>query len=137
MINRFVLDSYALIGYLEDQSFAERIQYVLLEAKNGKIKLYLHTIHLGEIYYITLREQGRNIADFAYARIKGLPINLIDRITEELLLTAACFKAEYPISYADAFAAGMAALYDCPLMTGDPEFKPLEAKGVLRAEWLA
>jgi ribonuclease VapC len=136
MIKRFVLDSYALIGYLENEPFSDRIEYILTQAKKDRLSLYCHMIHLGEVYYIILGEQGRDIADIAYAGVKALPIKLIDGITEELLLASARFKAEYPISYADAFAAGMAALYDCPLMTGDPEFKLLEDKGVLRAEWL-
>ena len=46
----------------------------------------MHAIHIGEVYDIILREQGKSLADLAYARIKALPINMIDRIDEELLL---------------------------------------------------
>ena len=30
----------------------------------------MHAIQLGEVYYILLREQGKAIADLAYARIR-------------------------------------------------------------------
>ena len=96
--NSFVFDSYALIGYLENESFSDRIQHILTQAKNRGVPLYIHAIHIGEVYYITLREQGKSLADLAYARIKALPIKMIDRIDEELLLTAAGLKAKYPIS---------------------------------------
>jgi len=134
--NSFVLDSYALIGYLENESFSEQIQHVLIEAKSGASRLYFHAIHLGEVYYITLREQGQSLADLAYSRIKVLPIRLIDRIDEELLLAAAGLKARYPISYADSFAAALAMINNCPLLTGDPEFRSLETQGIISIQWL-
>lgn len=133
---RFVLDSYALIGYLENEPFSDRIQQALYLAKDGTLRLYCHAIHIGEVYYIVLREQGRRIVDQVYATIKSLPLQIVDRIDEKLLLTAAGYKAGYRISYADAFAAALAAGYECPLMTGDPEFKPLEEERRIRVEWL-
>jgi len=135
--NRYVLDSYAVIGYLENESFSDRIQHALTQAKEGTLRLYFHAIHLGEVYYITLREQGQSVADLAYARIKALPMLLIDRIDEELLLTAAGLKARYPISYADSFAAALAMIKNCPLLTGDPEFRSLEKEAMLSIEWLS
>ncbi|MBW2341527.1 MAG: type II toxin-antitoxin system VapC family toxin [Deltaproteobacteria bacterium] len=135
--NSFVLDSYAVIGYLENESFSDQIQHTLTQAKNGSVRLYFHAIHIGEVYYITLREQGQSLADLAYARIKALPIKLIDRIDEELLLTAAGLKARYPISYADSFAGALAMIKNCPLLTGDPEFRSLEKQGIISIEWLS
>ena len=135
-LNSFVLDSYAVIGYLENESFSGQIQELLTNAKKGDPRLYLHAIHLGEVYYITLREQGQTLADLAYSRIKALPLKLIDHIHEELLLTAATLKANHPISYADCFAAALAIINRCPLVTGDPEFKSLEEEGVITVEWL-
>ncbi len=134
--NSFVFDSYALIGYLENESFSDQIQHALTKAKNGASRLYFHAIHLGEVYYITLREQGQSLADLAYSRIKALPIKLIDRIDEELLLAAAGLKARHPISYADSFAAALAMIKNCPLITGDPEFTSLEKQGVISIKWL-
>ena len=132
----YVLDSYALIGYLENEPFAERIQQFLTRAKSGELSLYLHMIHLGEVYYITLRNVGRNLADLAYFRIKALPIQLVQSIEEDLLLAAATLKADHPISYADSFAAALAMINRCPLLTGDPEFKSVEKQGIIAVEWL-
>ena len=126
--NSFVLDSFALIGFLENEDFAPRIEKILRQAHQGKTQVYLHAIHLGEIYYITLREQGEKTADLAYARIKAFPLKYIEIIDDELLRTAARLKAHYPISYADAFAASLATLRNASLLTGDPEFKKLEKK---------
>ena len=134
--NRFVLDSYALIGYLENEPFSQRIEQFLRSAKRGDTLLYLHAIHLGEVYYITLREQGQKSADLAYSRIKAFPVTFISNIDEELLITAAALKANYPISYADSFATGLAIVKNCPLISGDPEFVALESGKIITVEWL-
>jgi predicted nucleic acid-binding protein len=134
--NNFVLDSYAVIGYLENESFSGRIQELLTNAKKGDPRLYFHAIHLGEVFYITLREQGQTLADLAYSRIKALPLKVVDHIDERLLLQAATLKANHSISYADCFAAAMAIINKCPLLTGDPEFKSLEKEGLITIEWL-
>ena len=136
MPNRYVLDSYALIGYLENEYFADRIERLLKQARKGEARLYLHALHLGEVYYITLREQGSKLADLAYSRIKAFPLTFIDQIDEELLLTAASLKASFPISYADSFAAALAKIKNCALLSGDPELKRLENEKVIAIEWL-
>lgn len=134
--NSFVMDSFAVIGFLEDETFADRIQSLLLDAQQDRVDLYLHAIHLGELYYIALREKGQELADLAYMRIKTLHISIVEQINETLLKTACSLKAFFPISYADSFAAALAASHNCPLLTGDPEFKPLEEAGLVRVEWL-
>ena len=136
MAGRIVLDSYALIGYLENEPFAGRIEKYLKQARRAEASLYLHAIHLGEVYYIMLREQGQNAADLAYARIKAFPLTFIDKIDEELLLKAASLKAGYPISHADSFAAALAKIHNCALLTGDPELKVLEIESIISIVWL-
>ena len=134
--NDVVFDSFALIGYLENRTFSARVEKLLRQAREGELRIYLHAIHLGEVYYITLREQGQEIADLVYSRIKAFPLTYIDTINENMLRQAAKFKAFYPISYADAFAASMAVLYNSSLLTGDPDFKILEKKENLSIKWL-
>jgi len=136
MPDRYVLDTYALIGYLENEHFADRIERLLKQARKGTAILYLHALHLGEVYYITLTEQGSHLADLAYARIKAFPLTFIDHIDEELLITAATLKANFPISYADAFAVALAKIKNGALLSGDPELKLLEKEKIIVIEWL-
>ena len=136
MAKGYVLDSFALIGYLENEPFAEEMEGVLRDAGRGETRIYLHAIHLGEVYYITHREKGKDVADLAYTRIKGFPVSFIDRINEKLLLTASSLKAEFPISYADSFAAALAKIKRVPLLSGDPEFKSLQESGEVDMAWL-
>lgn len=100
------------------------------------MQLFLHALHLGEVYSITLREQGEEMADIAYSRIRAFPLTYNDTISESLLLKAAALKAKYPISDADSFAAALAVLNDCLLLSGDPDYKALEDEGILKMHWL-
>jgi ribonuclease VapC len=133
---KFVFDSFALIGYLEDEPFAGWIQDLLLSARRKKCVGFLHAIHLGEVCYITKRVKGHNNAYLAYIRIRKFPLIFIDTIDETLLLKAASLKADFPISYADAFAAAIAGIHEAVLLTGDPEFQVLEEKGLVEVHWL-
>lgn len=53
-----------------------------------------------------------------------------------LLLAAARLKARFPISHADAVAAETALRAGAPLVTGEPDFRRLEAHGLLQVDWI-
>ena len=57
------------------------------------------------------------------------------RVLNLLVRRAAAIKARGGISYADAFAAAAASVLDCPVLTGDPEFRVAEEAGVT-VRWL-
>lgn len=65
--------------------------------------------------------------------IRKLPIATI-AITEERVWAAARLKADYPIAYADAFAAALTIELGAQLVTGDPEYRSLETN--LPVKWL-
>ena len=135
-LNSIVSGSFALLGYLENEAFSAKVEKLLKQSRQGKIQIYLHAINLGEVYYITLRKQGQDLADLAIARIKAFPVQYIDIIEDEMLRIAARLKTIYPISYADAFAAALAVIKHSSLLTGDPEFGKLEKKEDISIEWL-
>jgi hypothetical protein len=49
----FVLDSYALLAYLQDEPVAPRVEKLLEDAGKGKCRLLFSMINLGELLYIT------------------------------------------------------------------------------------
>ena len=55
----YVLDSFALLAYFEDEPGAETVEQLLRQAERQAITLYLALVNLGEVYYITQRERGR------------------------------------------------------------------------------
>ncbi|MEW6457201.1 MAG: type II toxin-antitoxin system VapC family toxin [Acidobacteriota bacterium] len=126
-MKNFALDSYSVLAYQKGEKGKDRVKELLLKAEEGKIKIYLNWINIGEIYYILIRETDEEIANKAIAFIKKWPLNLV--VPDEInILNAAKIKSKNPISYADAFAASTAIQFNADLVTGDPEFKILENK---------
>ena len=72
MDNAYVLDSYAMIAHFEDETGGDQVRKVLKAAGAGKTKLYMSVINLGEIYYSTCRERGREKAREAVFLIRHL-----------------------------------------------------------------
>jgi predicted nucleic acid-binding protein len=132
----YVLDSYALLAYLEGEIARPRIKELLRSAESGECSLYLSLINLGEVLYITEREKGLFPAHRALAAIDQLPLQVV-QVSRATVLAAAHIKAHYPISYADAFAIVTAREHQAVLLTGDPEFRRVAKDGFITVEWLA
>jgi predicted nucleic acid-binding protein len=131
----YVLDSFALLAYLEGEAGMPRVRSVLGGAEARRYRVYLSLINLGEALYITERERGPIEARRALGAIDQLPLEIVD-VSRSTVLAAAHIKAQFPISYADAFAVVAAQHRGGAVMTGDPEFRPLAAAGVVAVEWL-
>lgn len=129
----YVLDSYALLAHLEGEPEGKKVTHLLEETVDNKIRLLMSVINWGEIYYIALREGGKERADLYLETVKNLPVEIINA-DPDLTLEAGNFKAFHKMSYADAFAAALALKQQAMLVTGDKEFKPLEKK--LKILWL-
>ena len=131
--NRYVLDSYAVLAYLKEEIGYEMVLKKIEEAKEGKIRLFMSLINLGEVLYIVERERGLAKAQEVLALIDELPV-VIELADYELTLAAAHLKAQYPIAYADCFAAALAQQKEAVLMSGDPDFEKVAE--VVALEWL-
>lgn len=139
MINKpiYVLDSYAVIAYLRDEPGADRVEKILKEAKRDEADVYMHLVNLGEVYYTVFRKEGEALANLVYARVRSYPIEFVDDLSEDLLLSAARVKATYSIAYANAFSVATAIKRKGTLVSGDPELKQLDEAGLISVQWLA
>ena len=132
----FVLDSSALLAFLHGEQGQELVAELLAAADEGRLTVRLHRIHLGEVYYLLYRRGGEKIAEAMVDDVRKLPITIDDRVSPMLMREAAKLKATNRVSYADAFAAGLAKVRDARLVTCDRrEFGPLESKAEARVLW--
>jgi predicted nucleic acid-binding protein len=129
----YILDSFALLAYLGDETGRERLEQLLKKADDGSCTLQMCMINFGEVLYITERHRGLMKAQKVQATIEALPIEIID-VSRNLILDAAHIKANYAISYADAFVAALAKRGNGIIITGDPEFELVEK--LVLVEWL-
>jgi ribonuclease VapC len=132
-LSAYVLDSFALLAYLQDEPVASRVEKLLENAGKEKCRLFLSLLNLGELFYIIERRGGVAKAQEALALIRQLPITVVPA-DEQVVLAAAHIKANHTLSYADAFVAAVAMQEDAIILTGDPEFQTVES--IVEVEWL-
>jgi ribonuclease VapC len=132
-IERYVLDSYAFMAFLNEEPGAARVETLLRQAGEGEISLFMSLINLGELAYIIERRRGSDGVRDILAYLEETPVQMIVA-NQERVLAAAHIKAQNSLSYADAFAAALAQELDAVLLTGDPEFQLLGERIVI--EWL-
>lgn len=128
-----VLDSYSLIAYLEGEAGADTMIEVFRVARDSGKALFVSVVNWGEVYYITLREAGKERAEEVAHLISTLPIQIVPADLE-LAKRAAELKASRKMSYADCFAAALAKQRKAELVTGDKEFRQVE--GEIKLLWL-
>lgn len=128
-----VLDSYAVMAFLEDEPGADLVRGLILKAEEGSVKLLMSVVNLGEVWYSIARTTSPETADQYVREIQGMAIETVDA-DWQLTRQAAAFKAEVNIAYGDCFAAALAKDRKADLVTGDKEFKVLE--GEINVTWL-
>src|SRR5262249_2767344 len=131
----YVLDTYALQAFLASEPGADAVEDVLRSAAEGRSKVYLSWISLSEIYYVTHRKTATADKGLqAEATIEGLKRMSVEIVPvgETEALKAGRIKAKFTLSLADAFVAALGQIHGAEIVTGDPEFKPLEEAGEIR-----
>jgi predicted nucleic acid-binding protein len=116
----YLLDTSALLSFIEDEAGADRVEKALKQSTT-----LLPWMVLLETYYITLQEEGQAEADRRIALIKQLKVKIVWDMDEPTLLTAGRLKADHRVSLADAVIAAFAIRRAAVLMHKDPEFEAL------------
>ncbi len=130
---RYVFDTYALMVYLRREKNFQIVRSIIVDALEERHTIHLSVINMGELCYMQSRKSGGARAESSLRFVRRAGIN-IEPATTGRVIRAARLKAKVSLSYADAFAASLAEELNATLVTGDPEFKPLEP--MLRILWL-
>lgn len=129
-----VLDSWAILEWMSGrQPAAGHVRRLLRQAESGAAELLMSAINVGEVYYFLSKYRGHELAELWFRSAPTMPIT-IDVPGMPAIWAAATLKAQHPLSYADAFAAQLAAGRRSTLVTGDAEFRSLEK--ILKIEWI-
>lgn len=128
-----VLDAHAVFVYLEKEPGYEKVSDIFSRSVETGKNLLMTAVNWGEIYYITKREKGEDVAEDVMKILDSFPIEVMD-VDKHLAKQAGFYKAEKKMSYADCFAAALAKMKKAELITGDKEFK--EVEGEIKVLWL-
>lgn len=134
-VKMYLMDTSALFAFLDDEPGADKVENLLEMAQKGKIKIIIPLSCIGEVYYITKQRKGIEKAKKVVAVIKEFPVKFIS-LGEEEILSSSDFKADYNISLADSYIAGVAYLYNGIVVTKNSEFKEIEKDKKLEFLWI-
>ncbi len=129
----YVLDSWAVIAYLEDEPSAPQIADLIASANEEEIPVYMTVVNAGEVWYTIAREISEAEADSSIKELRDLRIQFQD-VDWEITQEAARFKAQHKMSYADCYAAALAKSLKGELVTGDGDLKQIEKQ--LNVRWV-
>lgn len=128
-----VLDAHALLAFFRGEDAGVPVKELLHKAAVADRPLHMTEVNYAEVKYMLLKKDGASAWAEAADVLKSLPLEF-HPATRALADTAAVFKARFKMSLADAFAAALAKEKKAELVTGDPEFKPLEKE--IKINWL-
>lgn len=128
-----VLDSWAVIAYLEGEPAAEKVADHIADAHENDIPLFMSVVNAGEVWYIIARETSVGDADRSITEMRHLGIDFVDA-DWSLAHEAGGFKSKHKMSFADCFAAALAKHQRAVLLTGDREF--LQVENDIAIGWL-
>ena len=132
-VKAYVLDTWAVIAYLEDEPSGEQVEDLIATAHEEQIPIYMSVVNVGEVWYTLAREISEEEANASVKSLRDLRIQF-ENADWELTQEAARFKSKNKMSYADAYAAALAKVKKADLITGDNEFKPLD--GEIKISWV-
>jgi predicted nucleic acid-binding protein len=127
---KYLLDTSAILTLIEDKPGADRVEALLWEHREDVL---LPFVVILEATYITLREVGEAVAERRYALMRQLPCAELWSVDEPTLLTAARFKAQARVSFADALIAAFATRHGATLVHKDPKYEALGDRVSLEA----
>ena len=125
----FVMDTSALMAFIEKEDGAERVREILLDKA-----IVICWLSILEVVYISQRELGEEEALTRYALLRKLNASIVWNADEALLINAARIKSTHSLSLADSVIAALTAQYKAILIHKDPEYEPLQ--DVIEMEFL-
>ena len=108
MQNGLVLDACALIAYFKHEEGWEAVGSLIEKAALNELRLTMGKYNLLEVYYGFYRDDGRGKAEEILQDTLGLPIRIVEELSDTVFLEAGRLKATYGISLADAVVLGLA-----------------------------
>jgi predicted nucleic acid-binding protein len=123
-VKTYVFDASALLGFLQKEVAAGKVNELLKEALRARADILMSAVNYGEVCGVVIRELGLARASATMSAVSALPIRLMDA-TPRRAFHAAEVKSRYKLYYVDSFAAALAIEYKASLVTSGSDFRRL------------
>jgi predicted nucleic acid-binding protein len=119
----YVLDSSAVLRYLDDEAGAARVAEIIKSHLAGRSEAVISALHWGEIAGITCKRHGTQAMELALSRLSAFGLQVVPADGDQAV-RAAMIKLKRRIPYVDLFGiAFAAAAHDRVFVTADFDFK--------------
>lgn len=123
----YVLDSSAILRYLDDKAGAQRVADIIKSHLAGRCTAVVSAPHWGEVAGISCKTHGKQAMELVLSRLSAFGIQIVAADAERAV-GAALIKLKRGIPYVDAFGIELAAeTKDRVFVTADFDFKPAAA----------
>jgi predicted nucleic acid-binding protein len=120
----YVLDSSAILRYLDDEPGAARISEIIKAHLAGHCAAMVCALHWGEVAGITCKVHGRQAMDLMLSRLAAFGLEVV-AVDGDAAVRASLVKLKRDIPYVDAFGVDLTAeSADRVFVTADFDFKP-------------
>src|ERR1700687_1661419 len=119
----YVLDSSAILRYLDNEAGAERVAEIIKSHLAGRCAAMISALHWGEIAGITFKAHGNGAIELGLSRLSAFGFEVVPADADRAV-RAALIKLKPQIPYVDAFGVELAAEgRDRVFVTADFNFK--------------
>jgi PIN domain nuclease of toxin-antitoxin system len=103
----YVLDSSAILRYLDDEAGAARVAEIIKSHLAGRCVAMVSAVHWGEVAGITCKAHGKAAMEMVLSRLSafGIPVAAIDG---DRAVRASLIKVRTDLPYVDAFGVELA-----------------------------
>ena len=123
-MKRYVLDTSAMITFLEDRAGAAVIEDLLTKAAANQQSLLMSVVSWGELYTTLSRSNGHDVANRKTEELEQLPIELTD-VDGALTRSAAEMSAQHKLPYLGCIGAATAQARKATFVTAEKSFGSL------------
>jgi predicted nucleic acid-binding protein len=121
---RYVLDSSAILRYLDGEVGSDRVAEIIKDHMAGRCEAVICSLHWGEIAGQICKRRGAPAMELVLSRLSAFGFEVVPADAERAV-RAALIKLKRQIPYVDAFGVELAADgRDRVFVTADFDFKP-------------
>jgi PIN domain nuclease of toxin-antitoxin system len=120
---RYVLDSSAILRYLDGEAGSDRVAEILRDHMAGRCEALICSLHWGEIAGQTCKARGTGAMELVLSRLAAFGIRVVP-VDGERAVRAALIKFRRAVPYVDAFGVELTAdSRESIFVTADFDFK--------------
>jgi PIN domain nuclease of toxin-antitoxin system len=119
----YVLDSSAILRYLDDEAGAARVAEIIKSHLAGRCEAIVSAVHWGEVAGVTGKAHGKQAMEMVLSRLSAFGIQVV-AADGDRAVRASLIKVKRDLPYVDAFGVELAGdSADHVFVTADFDFK--------------